>query len=127
VSCPHPAPRPRPRRRPCCAHGAGPGMCALAANDGDVVVVRWHTCSDSAARCDVGGILVFIIISVVHLYVAAALAKLVMASTVACRNYDIAAFAMLYLAPMAVFFVRQRLVRWLRSNRTLTKCSRNIE
>jgi hypothetical protein len=119
VSCPHPAPCPSPR--PCCDHGAGPGTFVFAADGGAwLVVFRWRTCSNSmasAASCAVSVALVFVRVSIIPLYVAAELASLAMASAVSCWNYVVAAFAMLYPDPTAVFFVNRyvlcALVKWI--------------
>jgi hypothetical protein len=116
VSCPRPAPFPRPR--PCCDHGAGPGTCAFGDDVGAwLVVLRWHTCSESAASCAFSVALVFLRVSVIPFSVAAALARLEMASTVSCWNSVVAAFAMLNPAPTAVFFVSRyvscALVKWI--------------
>jgi hypothetical protein len=93
VLCPRPAPRPRPRPapRPCCDHGAGPGTCAFEAAVGAwLVVLRRRTCSDSVASCAISVTLVFVRVSIIPLYVYAALARLVMASTVSCWNSGVA-------------------------------------
>jgi hypothetical protein len=88
LSCPRPAPRPRPRPRPCCADGARPGSCAFGATVGAwLVVLRQRTCSESGANCAVSVALVFVRVYIIPLSVAAALARLMMASTVSCWNY----------------------------------------
>jgi hypothetical protein len=69
------------------------------------VVVRRRTCSASADSCAVNVALVFVSVLIIPLSVAAALAKLAMASTVSCWNYDVDAFATLYPAPMVVFLL----------------------
>jgi hypothetical protein len=118
MRCPHPDPHPGPH--PCCAHGAGsgagPGTCAFGAAVCTGVVVIWRTFSASAASCAVNVTVVVVIVLIITFSVAAALVKLAMASTVSCWNSVVVAFAMLYPAPMAVFFVRRyvlcALVKW---------------
>jgi hypothetical protein len=114
VSCPRPAPRPHP----CCDHGAGPGKCAFGDDVGAwLVVLIWRNCLDSAASCAVSVALVFVRVSIIPLYVAAALARLEMDSTVSCCNYGVSSFAMLYPAPTAVFLINRyvlcALVKWI--------------
>jgi hypothetical protein len=91
VSWPRPAPRPRPR--PCCVHGAGPGTCTCGADGVALLVVTWRTCSYSAASCAVNVALMVVSVFIMPLYVAAALARLMIASTVSCLNEVVAAFA----------------------------------
>jgi hypothetical protein len=80
------------------------------------VVVRRRTCSASAVSCAINVVLVCVSVSIIPLSVCAALTKLVMTSTASCWNSAVAAFAMLYPAPMAMFFVRRyvlcALVKW---------------